>query len=154
MRVLGVDPSTKTGLAIVEDSGRVGTVVATLEVQFKKLVGLERASAIAGEVLAFRNQHKPDIAVIEEMFIGHTSSAIPIIQIGTILRYFLWQDGFPYYDCPATTLKKWVCGKGNVKKDQMMLHVFKRWGFESPSDNICDAVALGYFGLSKYIKNP
>jgi Holliday junction resolvasome RuvABC endonuclease subunit len=44
---------------------------------------------------------------------------------------------------PPTTLKKYVTGKGNgVKKSQMMLSVYKKWGVELLDDNAADAYAL------------
>lgn len=144
MRVLGVDPSTRTGIAIV-DSGKV--IVHTEEVEFKKLVGFMRIQSIIGKVLEVKEKYKPDMIVIEEMFVGHASSAVTIIQIGSLLRYFLWQEGIVYQNVPATTLKKFVCGKGNGNKEQIMMYVSKRWGFESPTNNIADAVGLAMVGL-------
>lgn len=144
MKIMGIDPSTKTGVSLV---GPDTKVLAYDEIEVKKAVGFDRASGIIARVMAFHEKHRPDLVVIEEMFVGHASSAITIIQIGTLLRYFLWQEGIKYIDVPATTLKKFVSGKGNSKKEEMMMHVLKRWGFTSPTNNIADAVGLGMFGL-------
>jgi len=44
---------------------------------------------------------------------------------------------------PPTSLKKYVTGKGNnVKKSQVMLAVYKKWGVELLDDNAADAYAL------------
>lgn len=43
---------------------------------------------------------------------------------------------------PPTSLKKFTAGKGNVAKDQMMLAVFKKWGYEAPNSDQADAYAL------------
>lgn len=144
MRVMGIDPSTKTGVAVV-DSGK--KVVFTTEVEFKKMTGFERVSSLAGRMIELKEEYKPDLIVIEDMFVGHASSAITIIQIGSILRYFLWQEGVPYLDVGPTVLKKFVSGKGNSKKEEMMMHVLKKWNFTSPTNNIADAVGLAMFGL-------
>lgn len=144
MRVLGIDPSTKCGIAVVDDSG----ILFTEEIEFKKLTGLPRASAIVGRIMEIKAKWMPDKVMIEDMFVGHASSAITIIQIGTIIRYFLWQDDFPYEDVPPTFLKKWACGTGAGKKEQIMMAVYKKWGFESATNNIADAVVLAKMGVA------
>ena len=41
-----------------------------------------------------------------------------------------------------STLKKFVTGNGAAKKNNMLLAVFKKWGFETSDDNLADAFAL------------
>lgn len=144
MIVLGIDPSTKCGIALVESGKKI---IHTEEIEFKKLVGFVRIQNIIGRVMEIHEKYKPDRIVIEEMFVGHASSAVTIIQIGSLLRYFLWQENIRYQDVPATVLKKFVAGTGNAKKEQMMMFVSKRWGFESPTNNIADAIGLAMVGL-------
>lgn len=144
MKVLGIDPSTHTGVAVV-GSGK--TIHFTDEIEFKKDTGFERASKIVGRVLSVYEAQKPDLVVLEDMFIGHASSALTVVQIGTMIRYFLWQEGIQYLDVSAASLKKFVTGKGNSKKEEVMMYVLKHWGFASPTNNIADAVGLAMFGL-------
>lgn len=47
---------------------------------------------------------------------------------------------------PPTSLKKFVTGKGNAQKNQMLLHVYRKWGMEFSDDNQADAYALEKFG--------
>ena len=54
----------------------------------------------------------------------------------------------PLLVVPPATLKKFVAGKGNAKKDTMRLETFKRWKYEHPSDNIVDAYGLAKVGLA------
>jgi Holliday junction resolvasome RuvABC endonuclease subunit len=49
---------------------------------------------------------------------------------------------------PPTSLKKFVTGKGNAKKNEMLLGVFKQWGVEFSDDNQADAFALEKFGYA------
>lgn len=55
---------------------------------------------------------------------------------------------------PLTTIvspgeiKKFVTGKGNAKKDLMLLKVYKKWGEEFDDDNLCDA-----YCLARYVAN-
>lgn len=145
MRVLGIDPSTlHTGVAVV-GSGK--EILHTEEIAFKKMVGFERVSSIVGRIMEVESEFSPDLIVIESLVIGHFSSAISLIELGSVLRYFLWQEGKAWLECPPTTLKKFVSGKGNAKKEDIMMHVLKNWGFESSSNNVADAVGLAMFGL-------
>lgn len=43
---------------------------------------------------------------------------------------------------PPMTLKKYATGKGNAKKQEMMLQIYKRWDVELNDDNAADAYAL------------
>jgi crossover junction endodeoxyribonuclease RuvC len=40
------------------------------------------------------------------------------------------------------TLKKYAAGKGNAKKQEMLLQIYKRWGIEFNDDNAADSYAL------------
>lgn len=144
MRVLGVDPSTHTGIALVESGKKV---IFTEEIEHRKLTGFPRLEALVNDVASIITTYQPDHIFIEDMFVGHASSAVTIIQIGSLLRYYLWQEGITYTDVAPTVLKKFVGGKGNAKKEEIMMHVQKNWGFTSPTNNIADAVGLAMFGL-------
>jgi crossover junction endodeoxyribonuclease RuvC len=47
-----------------------------------------------------------------------------------------------------TTLKKFVTGNGTAKKNNMMLAVYKKWGYETDDDNLADAYALARVALA------
>jgi crossover junction endodeoxyribonuclease RuvC len=47
---------------------------------------------------------------------------------------------------PPSTLKKFTCGAGNAKKEQMIHQVYKRWGAECATSDEADAVALVQMG--------
>lgn len=43
---------------------------------------------------------------------------------------------------PPMTLKKFASGKGNSKKQEMLMQIYKRWGIEFNDDNAADSYAL------------
>lgn len=43
---------------------------------------------------------------------------------------------------PPMTLKKYAAGKGNAKKQEMLLQIYKRWNVEFNDDNAADSYAL------------
>jgi hypothetical protein len=64
------------------------------------------------------------------------------------LTCYMYLDGFegkyPYIVAP-TTLKKYVTGKGTgIQKNQILLHVYKKWGIEFNDDNAADSYALAH----------
>lgn len=144
MRVMGLDTSTKTGVSVVDDSLRV---VLGEQVTFPKLRGWERASAIAARIMELYTEHQPDLVVIENYGFANANSLVTLVEVGTIIRYFLWQENIPYIEVPPNSLKKFVTGKGQGKKEEIMMFVLKKWGYTSATNDIADAVGLGMFGL-------
>lgn len=57
---------------------------------------------------------------------------------------------------PPMTLKKYASGKGNAKKQEMLLQIYKRWGVEFSDDNAADSYALarlvGKFSINEIEK--
>lgn len=52
---------------------------------------------------------------------------------------------------PPMTLKKYASGKGNSKKQEMLLQIYKRWGMEFNDDNAADAYALARLAADFHI---
>jgi len=156
MKVLGLDTSTKTGAVVVDFFGHDGPITNGFKILFaeelehKKLKDLERCAALAGDVIEIMETHTPDLAVIEGYGYGNANTLVTLVEIGTIIRYFLKQYQLPYVVVAPTTLKKFVTGKGNATKDQMMLQVYKRWRYEADTNNIADAVGLAMTGGALY----
>jgi len=62
----------------------------------------------------------------------------------TIREFFDEEDSCKIYplQVPPMTLKKYASGKGNAKKQEMLLQIYKRWGVEFNDDNAADSYAL------------
>ena len=71
------------------------------------------------------------------LVLGELSATVRL----TIYDYFEDHRKFPL-KVPPMTLKKYAAGKGNAKKQEMLLQVYKRWGMEFLDDNAADAYAL------------
>jgi len=155
---LGIDVSTKTGIVVaVPGSSKVPEVLHKDEANYPKKKGMERAGLIASRVMHAVNQYDPNQIFIEGYsFASKGSSLTTLVEIGTVIRYFLWQYQKGYIEVAPTSLKKFVTGRGNVKKDIMALETYKRWGLEFATDNITDAFGLAAFGLAMegYLEMP
>ncbi|WP_394548834.1 hypothetical protein [Priestia aryabhattai] len=65
-----------------------------------------------------------------------------------MIRAELYKRRIPYIEVSPNSLKKFATGKGNCKKDAMVLPIYKKWGFESDSDNIRDAYVLSRVAMA------
>lgn len=102
---------------------------------------LDRFDEIAQKVKSLVN--KTDKVTIEGFSYGSRGRGVSTqYGIGWILRYVLYYAGVDFIEIPPTTLKKFATGKGNAKKEDMILPIYKRYGFEDKSDNVRDAYVL------------
>ena len=144
--IIGLDPSlTATGIARYVP-GAVEMPVIFHTVPAVKETGLQRVIAVRRETL--RDIYPGcELVVIEGLSYGSND---PSAQERAFLHYSLREDllhcGVRCVVCPPTTLKKFVTGSGAAKKDQMLLEVFKRWGYSAGNDNEADAIGLCIIG--------
>lgn len=146
--VIGLDTSTKTGFAVLSHTRSEGTNLIRTGVIHSKKTGFDRLAAMAEELQAIVSLHKPSFFVTEGYGFGNANTLATLVEVGTVLRYFIWQEGLTNIIIPPTTLKKFTTGKGNSKKEEMLLAVYKKWGHEVPTNDEADAVALAYAGLA------
>ncbi len=144
MRVMGVDTSTKTGYAILCDKGEVVNVgVLHHKPEPNRFT---RFSHYTREISELITAYGVDLVVIEGYsFAGKFNNSLQY-ELGACIRMKLYQDEVMFVEVPPTSLKKFVTGKGNAKKDLMLLNVYKRWDFDTEDDNEADAYGLAQFG--------
>ncbi len=147
LRVMAIDPSTKSGVVILDFEAIKAIVANHGIIQFKKLRGIERVVAIGNEVTKLLDLYNPDFCVIEGYGFANKHTFATLVEVGTVIRLAIHEANKVLLEVPPTSVKKFCTGLGNVKKDKMMLEVYKRWGFEGTDDE-CDAYALAEFGLA------
>jgi crossover junction endodeoxyribonuclease RuvC len=144
---LGVDPAVNTGLVLLGAEER-GHVLKHFDMlAFPKLKGFARLKAMRDAFGAFLDERKPDLVVIEGYAYGNKFSLVTAVEIGTVYRLECLTRRIPTFTFSPTSLKKFVLGSGTGKKNQMLMAVFKQWGFEAPTDDIADAYGLAFAGL-------
>jgi Holliday junction resolvasome RuvABC endonuclease subunit len=112
----------------------------SLGCRFMDSVTVARALYIGGEPAIRRPQ--PCLVAIEGYAMGSKTRPQMAGELGGHLRLLLWQAGIPYIIVPPTTLKKYVLGSGNAAKELMLKEVFKRWGYDTDSNDRADAYGL------------
>lgn len=134
-RFVGIDPSTKTGIVILNQDGEI---IDTMEITGKGK-DPERMIDLVGDTV--ENLESNDLVAIEGFGFASQSGFL-LGGIGWGMRMQMHLDGVKYIEVAPAALKKFASGKGNTKKDELAVHIFKQWGFESKSDNVRDAFVL------------
>jgi len=144
-KVLGLDVSTHMGMVLLTKE----SLIYEMEYSAPKNVkGIKRIQSFLDHTYATLVKHSPDLVAIEGYGFSNKHTIVTLVELGTAVRLACHHAMVPYIEVPPTSLKKFVTGKGNAKKDQMMLQVFKKWDYEAGTDNLADGYALAQFGLA------
>ena len=85
-----------------------------------------------------------DIAMEGTVLASH--AALILGELSATVRlaiYDHYEDNLRFpLKVPPMTLKKFASGKGNAKKQEMLLQIYKRWKVEFNDDNAADSYAL------------
>jgi len=114
----------------------------------KKYKGMERFHWIFERLKDYAGLD-PDhfLAVIEGISYGHNMPGhAERTGLYYTFLYYLWLVKAHYVVVAPNTLKKFVTGKGNAHKDQMIKEVFKRFGQDVNNSDLADAIGLNYIG--------
>lgn len=109
---------------------------------------LERLDAMEAAFTAKLRQSEPGLLVIEGYSFGSRDShAHSLGELGGAFRLAAYRLGWSVLAVPPSTLKKFVSGRGDTKKDGMRMEVLAKLGYTSTDDNDADARALVCFGI-------
>jgi len=144
MKYIGIDPSTKTGIVVLDEDG---TVLVEKEITSKFKEDPQRFMDISEQVI--KSVGINSLICIEGFSYGSKGRGVSTqYGIGWIIRSDLLRSGIRYIEVSPGGLKKFASGKGNTKKDELAVHIYKKWGFESKSDNIRDAYVLARMAMA------
>ena len=98
--------------------------------------------------LGYAEEHWDVQDIAMEGTVLASQAALVLGELSATVRLAIY-DFFPEEDprqfplkVPPMTLKKYAAGKGNAKKQEMLLQIYKRWGIEFNDDNAADSYAL------------
>lgn len=136
--VLGLDTSTVTGWCVINKDGPIEAG----EKKFADLKGMNRVAAFYDWTTKMVEFYAPSSVYIEGYGYGNQHTLATLVEVGTAIRLALHRKRLTPTVITPSQLKKYATGKGNAKKDQIMLAVYKKWRFEAETNNIADAFVL------------
>jgi len=148
---VGMDPSFNgMGIVIVNKHGQI-----IEEILHKAKAGEPEERLLDIEK---RIEFIPTISHLDRVYMeGPSYSSVGkfVLQMGALhflIRLIFLKTKVDYKVITPGTLKKFVCGegKGNAKKELMLLKTFKKWGVEFADNNLCDAYGLARLALEDY----
>jgi len=143
-KAMGLDLSlTSTGVAIIQADGTSESM--TIRSKFRDEA---RLADLRDKILATVKLHRPKLVVLEGYSYGSVTSLASLAELGGLVKTGLFEVSQPVLVVPPARVKKFATGKGNSKKDEVRLAVYKRWGFEAPTNDEVDAYVLARTGLA------
>ena len=155
MNFIGLDPSlTGTGIVCLNEDGEI-LGQELIKTTVKDLIE-DRLKYINMTFQTLVKQYLRDdlgIVYIEGLALNAKGDSImQLAGLHYLLRIYLLEESLVHkYDIiPPNTLKKFITGKGNAKKELMLLKVYKRWGVEFNDNNMADAYSLAKKAFDDY----
>ncbi len=137
---LAIDSGTTTGWALLDQDGRVTS--GTWKLQARKGQPPETRYKNFYELLTALLENGKIQRVVYEKVYRHigTDAAHCYGGLIAVLTIACLQAGISFGHLPVQTIKKHATGKGNAKKDMMLLFAKKKWpGYTFKDDNEVDA---------------
>jgi len=111
------------------------------EVYKSPYFGVERLLDIQEFMTAFISRFSVlDVAMEGSVLQSH--AALKLGELAGAVKLEAHTHGSYPLQVPPMTLKKFAAGKGNAKKQEMLLQMYKRWKVEFSDDNAADSYAL------------
>jgi len=79
---------------------------------------------------------------------GKSSSVSDLVELSGAMKYMAFTQDVDFFAIPPTTIKKFLCGSGNAKKEDMKLNAYKKYGIEFKTSDEADAYALADLAIS------
>lgn len=151
---IGIDPSlAETGFCVI-DFKKKTCFSGTLETPPKKdkmpVSEISRMKNIVDKIEEITEGKKSFVLTIEGISLSsrNTNVLAQLCGLNYMIRdrfYDLFSEG-RIYIVPPTTLKKFITGKGNSKKEMMLLETYKKYGVSFSNNNMADAFGLAKIG--------
>jgi Holliday junction resolvasome RuvABC endonuclease subunit len=147
--LLGLDLSLScTGVCLFDNDGNPFKIFS-IPTDKKENHG-ERLKTIAESLYFIKNKYNIGLVVLEKGFTRFNVSTQTIFKVVGLANYVFSDCPQIYY--PSSTIRKAICGKGNVDKnvvEQKMRELFPYLKFSNQDESDACSVGYAYFLLSK-----
>lgn len=139
MNILGLDPANRTGYA--HSGGHRGVWEITNKRDKHPGRRLERLRSLLFQI---KRTHGIDLIACEDASFGslNQNTAAMHNELRGVIKLFAAEIEVPVTLYKPTQVKKWLTGKGNAKKPEMIRWVAERFNITTDDDNLADAVAI------------
>lgn len=151
--VVGLDVSyTSTGISTLKNGVYQPELSKTYGTKPAQGTDIERASLVAKTITSHVSMLKGlygDAYVhlyIEDYAYGRMINREKMGELGGVVKYALYEQGWQWETLPILMVRKIVCGKGNAKKDQVMYSLLKRHNLDITQNDLADATAVALSG--------
>jgi len=157
MKIIGLDLSlSETGLVQIENDKKTHEeLIRSKPTDYEHLKNkdareIARILDILDRIIFFIDVLKTDFVVIEgaSLHSFKTRSLFTLGKLHGLVEMALVKKRIDFKIVPPSSLKKFITGKGNAKKELMLLKVYKKYNEEFDNNNLCDAFALAKYGES------
>lgn len=153
MYYIGIDASyTSTGLIVLDEDGEIYRQ-KTFKFNKKEHDTEDRLRVVKEQlvdyVLSLHVNFPVKVCIEGPSFHSKGRYVLQMGALNFFIRYFMRDEGVDYTVITPSQLKKFVTGKGNSKKDLILLKVYKKWGVEFKSNDLADAYGLARFILEE-----
>lgn len=140
--VMGIDPSSKTGVVILKGDEVLHRGVLKSEREDYVQKGID----IGLELLGLADYYKVTHINMEDFSLNSKFRLVDMVKIGTAIRMIVHRNtpNIPFYNTPPKTLKLWATLSGKATKKSMMAHCKRRFGFVGTNDEV-DAYLLAKY---------
>ncbi|MBV6340119.1 hypothetical protein [Candidatus Magnetobacterium casense] len=142
---LGIDPSlVATGCVRVKKGEILGQQLIKTKTTSSIREELERLRQIRDQIIF----DDVSIVILEGLAMGasRTTSLVQLAGLNYLIREHFYLLNIPFVIVTPMQLKKFVTGKGNCKKELMLLETYRRYNIAFDDNNLCDAYVLARIG--------
>lgn len=147
---VGIDPSYNSfGVIVIDQKGEL-----IEQKLLKSTVKAEPEDRIMELEEAFK--FIPNIICLHSVYMegpSYSSDGAYMLQMGALhyyLRIFFKKHNVEYKVIAPGSLKKFVTGKGNCKKNLILMKTYQKWGVEFEIDDLADAFGLAQMALEDF----
>ncbi|NOU95611.1 hypothetical protein GC093_20605 [Paenibacillus sp. LMG 31456] len=146
-RYVGLDPSTKTGLVVLDEDGEVWDAREIEVGLYGRDPSARHMRLLVQTIIGLTN---PSDRVAIEGFGFASQAGFLLGGIGWGIRMSLYERKTSMIEVAPSALKKFTGAGGNAGKEAVAVEVFKRWGFQHKSNNVTDAYVLAQIARALY----
>ena len=144
--VAGIDQSVRhTGVCVLDADGNIADL--RLIEPSKTLEGSKHLVFIRDSLNELLKKYALKVVVMEGYSYNSLNKKFLLGEVGATIKLCVYDTNATLYDAAPTQLKKFVTGRGDASKEDVMTHLASQYGVHITDDNLADAYGLARIAL-------